>query len=372
VKAATDSITRLLTVAPLLVLVLSCQPKEVTSAKLYMQNNDWDSALKQLEKAVDLEPENAEAQFLLGQIYGRRGHFDQMNKHFAVATEFTDLYLTQTTAVREQYWIERYTTGVRALDNGNYRKAVSELETAILIDSSKTDAYRKLARTYLNQDRPERALVLYNALIERHPDDTDILMSTANLYYTQRDFEEVIPVLKKILKLAPGHRDALANLALSYDSLGETENALAAYRAAIAANPDDPGLMFLLGVYHFKRKHFPRAVKLFQQALVLAPNDFDALANIGNAFLSLAENNRLELKTKGAAKSQNFDSLTLKNKAILNYERAIPYLEKSLDLQPRNAALWRNLAAAYVYTGKKEQGEKAFVKAEEITIQAGN
>jgi len=368
----TPTLRQILLCAPLLLGALACQPKEVTSAKIYMQNNDWDSALQQLEKAVASEPKNAEAHLLLGQIYARRGRFDKMNRHFAAAIEFTDLYLTQTTAVREQYWIEHYTTGVRALDRGNYGRAKSDLETAILIDSSKTDAYRKLARTYLNQDRPKRALSLYKGLIERHPHDIDILMSTANLYYTQRDFAEVIPVLRKILDLAPGHRDALANLALSYDSLGEPEKALAAYRAAIAANPNDPGLMFLLAVHHFKRHRFQQAIMLFQQALVLAPNDFDALSNIGNAYLSLAEKIRRDLKTKRAKKDQTLDPLTLKQKAILNYQRAIPYLEKSLDLQPQNAALWRNLAAAYVYTGKKEQGERAFVKAEELASRKGN
>ncbi len=367
-RALTFRLPEWVSLSALLALVLSCQPKEVTSAKIYMQDSNWDAAVEQLETALEMEPKNAEANYLLGQLYAREGRFDEMNKHFAAATEYTDIYLPDILAVREQYWIEKYILGVRSLDETNYERAESALTIAILIDSTKTDAYRKLALTYLGENKPQQALALYETLVKRHPNDINLLLSTGNLYYSQRQYARVIPILQKILAIDPTHRDALANIALSYDALGEAQKARDSYQAAIAANPSDPGLIFLFGVHHYKEGNFQDAIILFEQALTIAPDDFDSMSNIGSAYLSLAENIRKSLKDKQNAAPK--EALALKNEAILNYQRAIPYLEKSLELQPDAVLLWRNLAAAYIYTGETQKGEQAFLKAEELSFES--
>jgi uncharacterized protein HemY len=48
----------------LLVIFASCQSKNLTSAKIYIQQDDWENALRQLELAVEATPDNAEVAFL--------------------------------------------------------------------------------------------------------------------------------------------------------------------------------------------------------------------------------------------------------------------------------------------------------------------
>ena len=52
----------------MLVLLIGCASEELTSAKLYIQQQDWDNAEIYLVKALAVEPENPEIPYLLGDL----------------------------------------------------------------------------------------------------------------------------------------------------------------------------------------------------------------------------------------------------------------------------------------------------------------
>lgn len=351
-------------------LLTACQPKEITTAKIYIQADNWDDALGQLERAVEAHPKNAEAHFLLGRAYGHYGRFEDMNQEFRTSLALSDKFIREITAEREKQWIQQYNVATQAIKEDRYESAAEALDRAILIDSTRYEAHKKLAFTYLKLDEPEKALQLYQELADRDPSDVDLLMSIGNLYYSQEQFDKVVPVLEKVLSIEPNYRDALANLALCYDALGETNKAEVAFGKAIDANPEDKDLVFLFAVHRYNRKQYTEAIQLFEQVLTMSPDDFESISNIGNAYLSLAESTRMKLKESRSGALPAEQTIELKNQAIKNYKRAIPYLEQALDAQPDHPQLWRNLGVAYINTGEKEKGEQAFMRAEDLQIQS--
>ena len=63
--------------------MISCTSEEYTSAKLYLQQNEYEKAEKFLIKAMVVEPDNPEIPFQLGHyIYGRSGRWAEMNEAF--------------------------------------------------------------------------------------------------------------------------------------------------------------------------------------------------------------------------------------------------------------------------------------------------
>jgi len=368
IQAATGLLSLLSLLAAL--TFSACQPKEITSAKIYIQGDRWDKAQEQLEKAVELDPDNPEAHYLLGQAYARSGRFKDMNREFELSLMVSNKFEKPILAEREKYWIEKYNAGLQSLHAQQYERAEVLLRMAVIIDAERAEAYKKLAQTYLDMNRPRKALVLYRKLLIKRPDDLDLLASTGNLFYSQQQYAEVIPILEKILTLDPHNRDALANMALSYDALGKADEAAAAYRRAIAANPQDKDLIFLFGVFHYKRGHFSEAIQLFEQVVAAHPDDVEATSNIGNSYLSIAEKLRLKLKMAKGDEYSPEEVQKLKDEALQNYADAIPYLEKAVQLNPQQSAQWRNLAVAYISTGQKQKGEEALLKAEDIQVES--
>lgn len=356
-----------------LAVLAGCQPKEVTSAKIYIRTSDWDRAISQLEQAITAYPNNAEAHFLLGQAYGHKERFKEMVKEFDLSQKISNKFLQEITAERERYWVDKYNSAIIALDKKEYDVAENYLLAAILIDNRKQEAHKKLATTYLLSERFERALAIYNNLLESDPNNLDLLSSVSNIYYTGESYEQSILFLKRILEIEPSHRDALANLALCYDALGRQEEAARAFDLARAANPQDADLIFMFAEHNYRTENYMRAIELFEQVLAQHPQDFDAMANIGNAYLSMAESLRQKLQSTVSMSGDSITSLEiqqLKADAIANYKKAIPYLEKALAVQPHQYNLWRNLGVAYVNSGQKKRGEEAFLKAEELKLNS--
>ena len=84
-------------------LLIFCQSKQVTSAKVYMQQEKWDKAIEQLELAVQLYPNDAEAHYLLGKGYAVRGEREKMNEMFDQSLKLSPKFEQQIKAIREKY-----------------------------------------------------------------------------------------------------------------------------------------------------------------------------------------------------------------------------------------------------------------------------
>ncbi|TDI93110.1 MAG: tetratricopeptide repeat protein [Caldithrix sp.] len=362
--------TILLTLLP--ILLLGCQPKEITSAKIYIQKRNWQKAIELLEQAVVTHPNNPEGHFLLGQAYGDQSRYREMKKQFGESLGISPKFQPAILQTIENHWITLYNKGIKAQNDRNFKLAENLLKTAILIDPSKREAYNTLAANYIEANQPRQALLIYEKLLKETPDDINLLIATGNLFYIQKRFDDVVRVLKKVLEIEPDHRDAMANLALSYDSVGKTDEALAAYQNAVKANPLDKDLIFLLGVHHYNRSHFTKAIELFKQVLELSPGEFESTSNIGNAYLSIAEDLRAKIKSLANSTFTAGEIQQLKTEAILTYMKVIPYFKKALEMQPHHPTLWINLGVAYVNSGENEKGQEALLKAEEWKLKLGD
>lgn len=362
--------TILLTLLP--ILLLGCQPKEITSAKIYIQKRNWQKAIELLEQAVVTHPNNPEGHFLLGQAYGDQSRYREMKKQFGESLGISPKFQPAILQTIENHWITLYNKGIKAQNDRNFKLAENLLKTAILIDPSKREAYNTLAANYIEANQPRQALLIYEKLLKETPDDINLLIATGNLFYIQKRFDDVVRVLKKVLEIEPDHRDAMANLALSYDSLGKTDEALTAYQKAVMANPLDKDLIFLLGVHHYNRSHFTKAIELFKQVLELSPGEFESTSNIGNAYLSIAEDLRAKIKSLANSTFTAGEIQQLKTEAILTYMKVIPYFKKALEMQPHHPTLWINLGVAYVNSGENEKGQEALLKAEEWKLKLGD
>ena len=122
----------LLTLLP--ILLLGCQPKEITSAKIHIQNRDWQKAIELLEQAVVAHPTNPEAHFLLGKAYGDKSRFRDMKTQFRESIKISTKFQQEIFDEIENHWINHYNKGIKAQNGRNFKLAEKLFKTAILID----------------------------------------------------------------------------------------------------------------------------------------------------------------------------------------------------------------------------------------------
>ena len=351
-------------VFPVAMLFFACQTKEVTSAKVYIQQDNWDKAIEQLEQAVVIYPGDAEAHYLLGEGYGNQGNWAKMNEMFEKSLAINSTFEPQIKSIREKYYVTTINSGINRINSGDTEGALKQFKTCVEINPQRPGGYKNLAYTFIRLDSLEEARTTYKKLFEIEPDSASTIHSLANLNFQLKHYQEVVELESKVLELNPDDADAVANLALAYDFLGEKQKAMATYEKALAHNPNDKDLLFNLARLHYSNGEYDKAIELFQKTIALDPEDFDSNNNVGNAYLQMAEEYRKSLvKREEAGEVIGQEDL---DKLKEYYKQAIPYLEKAVEKQPENANIWNNLGVAHIQAGNAERGKECFDKAEEL------
>jgi tetratricopeptide (TPR) repeat protein len=161
--------------------------------------------------------------------------------------------------------------------------------------------------------------------------------------YNEKRFEDAVRAFGACLKLDPKNVKAEDYLGLSYEGLGRTDDALAAYRTAITLDadgtPKTPGPYLDLGTLLVESDRPDDAVKYLLQAVELAAGDWRTHRELGKAYLQL---NRLE--------------------------EAQTELDKAVALAPENGPLHFLLAQAY---RKRGLADKARVETERYNALTG-
>jgi lipoprotein NlpI len=151
-------------------LWVGCQSPALTGAKVYIQQQDWDNAREQLEIAVQQEPGNAEAHYLLGRAYGEQGDYEAMVRAFQTSLEISERWKADIESVRDEKWVVVFNRGVQAGREENFQKAAEEFEIATIIDPENPDAFNNLGFAYTSLDRLDQALEAYGRVFELQPE----------------------------------------------------------------------------------------------------------------------------------------------------------------------------------------------------------
>ena len=86
--------------------------------------------------------------------------------------------------------------------------------------------------------------------VDAAPSDTTLLLQLARLEQDAHQFAEAATTYERVLALAPDHRQAYLDLALSYGQLGLWNEARIATERLLARDPDDPSALYNLGAIH--------------------------------------------------------------------------------------------------------------------------
>jgi tetratricopeptide (TPR) repeat protein len=359
-------IVGLLAIASMMVYFFGCQSTATTSAKLYMQQEEYDKAIEQLEMEVAQNPKNAEASYYLGFCYSHEKRFEEMNKAFDGSLAVSDQFKNDINNVRKKYWVDSFNSGVRKLQNEQAEEAIKDLETAILIDPTVANAFKNLGFAYIQLDQDEKALDAYKKAAELDPSDVRTWVVYGIHNFNMKDYQATLDAMNKALELDPNEKEAMTYVGLAYNMMDQDDKAMESYNTALAKDPDSPDLYFNRGRLYYLQDKYEEAIDDFKKVVETNPEDNDALLHLGTCYLYVGE----KFQKERAELENNEGSATkikeLKDMETSNYQHSMTYLEKASLKATDDYNLWYNLGVVYVRLGMPKKGEEAFKKAEEI------
>ena len=154
-----------------------CASTEITSARLYLQQKNYDKAIETLEQEVQKNPQSAEGLYLLGFVYGEKGNIAKMAENFYKSLEVSEQFKKEINESRNYHWANNFNAGVAYFNKAAqttaedstkmmFDKSIEKFKDAILAQPDSVDTYKNLTFAYLNAGRTDEAIEPLKKLVE--------------------------------------------------------------------------------------------------------------------------------------------------------------------------------------------------------------
>jgi tetratricopeptide (TPR) repeat protein len=245
-------------------------------------------------------------------------------------TMYKELKSLNFTGIEKQYFALNIITNMEeAFDSKLLRDASVQAKTHSNPTKKKSksrypEIIKNMALIYNQMGDTEKALESMLEARAENPDDLNLILTEANVYY------------------AMGNTDKFKSL-LEYATELDSEN---------------PELQYNLGVIAAEANDVENAKKYYTRAIELNPKYVNAFINLAALILGKEESIIDEMNNLGtsAADDRRYDELRLERKEL--YFEAIPYLEQAIDIDSNNFQAARTLSNIYSATGDDVNAKK--------------
>ncbi|MEI6865072.1 tetratricopeptide repeat protein [Flavicella sp.] len=406
----------------LIMLALSvsvfAQKKELKEAEKSLKKKEYTAAIEQL-KVVEPLLENAKDKlkqkyyYLKAKsIYGD-GENRENTKSAAIAFKEliafekkigSDKYLNESEVFLSDFIQETAKSGSESYGDKNYKQASIQFEEVYMFSKKDTSFLDNAALSAYYDNDYDRSIMLYKKLLEleytgifkkfraknvvdneylnfgtKVEMDRQVLMKVAiepevimtksrtgdiakNIalsYIAKGDDQAALDAIAKAKKSFPNDYTLVISEANIYYKLGDNEKFLAGLKEAISIQPNDPQLYYNVGVITLEEGYLEESLESFKKAVELKPDYADAYNNIGVVILEKTKP-IIDEMNENLSNFKKYDELYLKQKEV--YKEALPYFEKSLELQPNSEGTLNTLVGLYelleMYDKQKETTAK--------------
>ena len=158
----------------------------------------------------------------------------------------------------DKYFFE---LGVCYLSDGSPAEAIPHLISAIVINKENLEAQIQLAIAHELVEEQELSLMIYNKLIETNPGFLKAYYNKAAMLMGMGNFLEASKTFFQLIKRNPDYYKAYLGIAMSFDKLGKTVDAIRYYKKFLGLKQFSEDALFArqrisdLKEYSPKRKH---------------------------------------------------------------------------------------------------------------------
>ncbi|MCZ4408456.1 tetratricopeptide repeat protein [Cryomorphaceae bacterium 1068] len=290
------------------------------------------TAIESFEKAMELDVKNkwkqenlsglAQAQNLavnMGIAAYNASEFEKSANLFLVGEEAAaNLGVVDTLAL--------YNAGLAAEQAGNFEMALTQYRKATEINYLGAKMYLYMANLYQRQEDTDGYLAIIQEGRKAYPEDADLIVYELNYYLQSKKFDEAKNNLLLAIEKEPDNKQLYFSLGVVYQELGNTEEAVKAYKKAIEIDPEYFDAVYNLGAFYFNNG-----------------------VEMNNAANEIEDNKAYEAK-RAEAKAE--------------FEKGLPHLEKAHQLDPTDVGAMASLQQLYALLEMTDKYQEMKTKLE--------
>lgn len=243
--------------------------------------------------------------------------------------------------------------------SGHMREATEEAQAALKIEPDNVDAHRLLARIYVRalgetstgevpQANITQAIEQFQAILKVQPDDTYSALWLARLYRFENHHSDAEKILRQVLQQESDNGAALEQLSQLLVDEGRSQEAIDLLTKASQDSPS-PDIYDLLGSAYSQAKDYPKAEAAYRKAVALDPDDAGHRHGLAEALMeqdkyadALEQYKKLVELEPGT--SENHLRLAQLYRRLGQFDNAQASLERAKQLAPGSLEILFNQA----------------------------
>src|SRR6202045_3050667 len=210
----------------------------------------------------------------------------------------------------------------------------------------------------------------YKIVIAVAPEFAEVHMNLGLVYQLQNRYPEAMTEFRRALKLKPSLTGANFFMGVDYCKMGEGLKAVPYLKTALKASPNQPEIWLWLATAQEISGDLNAEVATIRQALALQPKDVDLLYLLGHAYERLGKQEVAHME-KIAPESFRKEQFLAESYAASNeWPSAVIHFQNALAASPHQAGLHVGLGEVLLRAGKVKQAALEFEEELQLNPQS--
>jgi tetratricopeptide (TPR) repeat protein len=312
---------------------------------------------------VKAQPGNAEAFAHLGLLEAREEHYSQAiadyRKAQALKPAMSQLNLNM---------------GLALFKSEDYPNAAKLFEAELKTHPGDQRLTILAGMSEYGQQHYAAAAPYLREAAARDAQNLQLRLTLAHCYLWTKQFEATMDVYKEILAIDPNSAEADMIAGEALDGKGDSNGAVAQFRAAVKANPKEPNVHFGLAYLLWTQKEYDAAESEFKAELVNDPKNSQAMVYMGDIYVRTGQFDKARTALEAAAALKASGSLVHLDLGIVYSETgdniaAVKELQEAVVMEPDNVKAHFRLAKLYQSMGRKDEAKAEFAKTSSLNKQ---
>ncbi len=265
--------------------------------------------------------------------------------------------------------VNLYNQGSKEFEDKDYAGALKSFETQIKITESDlyagaldTGMYYNAGLAAVNAGKPKEAIKYFEKCTEMKYMGITPYFQIYSSYMEMGDTTKAESVLTGLKEKFPNNKDVTLQLIDLYIKSGKNQEALNYIKSAKEADPNNYSLYFAAGIIYLNEEKYDEAIQELKKSIELKGDLYDTQYGLGAAYIN---------KASGMfTKANDIMDVNEYTKAIDSantvYAKALPYMEKALELKPDDVYALRSLRELYYRLKKTDKYNEIKAKLDSI------
>ncbi len=224
------------------------------------QKGQVDLAIAHCQRALELKPNYAEANYILGLAFFQKGQVENAILHYQKATKINPNYAEAFNNLGLALWHQ-----------GQVEEAVPQYLSALKINPNYVAAHYNLGNALYQKGQIDEAITQFQKALGMQPDLAAARINLGNAFFQKGQLDDAIGQFQKAVEINP-EAEARFDLGNALLQKGRLNEATDQFLKALETNPNSFQTHYTLGVALAQKGQLAEAITQFREVLRLKPD----------------------------------------------------------------------------------------------------